>query len=265
MFNGVLKKMITEFSDPIRYFLELNNDFIEMNQCIDHQISIKYEGQECINCNKERPIFRMGYCKNCFFESPSAGDWIIRPELSNAHKGIEDRDLEYEKTMQIQPHIVYLALTSQLKIGVTRKNGLYTRWIDQGAHEAIKLLELPNRYLAGVNEVFFKKIFSDKTNWRKMLQNNFEIVDWALERKRALNYLPEDSSKYISDDIQVSSMNFPVFKVPKKVQSLNLLKQKTYQGKLIGLKGQYLIFEDETVFNIRSNEGIKIQIDIFKN
>ena len=265
MFNGVLKKMITEFSDPIRYFLDLESDFIEMNQCIDHQISIKYNGQECLNCNKERSIFRMGYCKNCFFESPSAGDWIIRPELSNAHKGIEDRDLEYEQKIQIQPHIVYLALSSHLKVGVTRKSQIETRWIDQGAHEAIKLLELPNRYLAGVNEVFLKKIFSDKTNWRKMLQNNYEKVDWVSERERALNYLPEDSNKYITDDVKISSINFPVFKVPKKVQSLNLLKQQTYQGKLKGVKGQYLIFEDETVFNVRSNEGMKIQIDIFKN
>lgn len=262
MFNGVLKKMITEFSDPIRYFLDLETDFIEMNQCIDHQISIKYNGQECLNCNKERSIFRMGYCKNCFFESPSAGKWIIHPELSNAHKGIEDRDLEYEKQIQIQPHIVYLSLTSQLKIGVTRKNGLYTRWIDQGAHQAIKLLELPNRYLAGVAEVYLKKIFSDRTYPNKMLQNDFENVDWDTERERALNYLPSNYKKYIVKDFKITCFNFPVLKIPTKVRRLNLEKENFYKGLLKGIKGQYLIFEDNSVFGIRKHEGTKVEIKI---
>ena len=262
MFNGVLKKMITEFSDPIRYFLDLESDFIEMNQCIDHQISIKYNGQECLNCNKERSIFRMGYCKKCFFESPATGDWIIRPELSNAHKGIEDRDLEYEKKMQIQPHIVYLSLTSQLKIGVTRKNQLYTRWIDQGAYEAIKLLELPNRYLAGVAEVHFKKIFSDRTYSNKMLQNNFENIDWDIERERALNYLPSNYKKYIVEEIKTTRFNFPVLKIPTKVRRLKLEKENIYKGLLKGIKGQYLIFEDNTVFGVRAHEGTKVEIKI---
>ena len=45
----------------------------------------------------------------------------MRPELSQAHLDIEDRDLTYEKKVQLQPHIVYLAVSSGLKVGVTRK------------------------------------------------------------------------------------------------------------------------------------------------
>ena len=262
MFKGVLKKMISEVNEPVRYFLDLENDFIEMNQCIDHQISFQYDGQECLNCKKERLIFAMGHCKKCFYESPKMGEWLINPQYSKAHKGIEYRNLEYEKEIQIQPHIVYLSLTSQLKIGVTRKNGLYTRWIDQGAHEAIELLELPNRYLAGVAEVHFKKIFSDKTYPNKMLQNDFDAVDWNIERERALNYLPSDFEKFIIKDFKVNSFNFPVLKIPKKVKRLNLEKENFYKGVLKGIKGQYLIFEDNSVFGIRRHEGTRVEIKI---
>ena len=99
----------------------------------------------------------------------------MRPELSKAHLGEEDRDLEYEKKIQLQPHCVYLALSSHLKVGVTRTSNVPTRWIDR-AHQAVRILDVPNRYLAGVAEVSLKEYFSDKTNWRKMLQNDHEPV-----------------------------------------------------------------------------------------
>ena len=94
----------------------------------------------------------------------------------------EDRDLEYEKKVQLQPHIVYLANSSNVKVGVTRKSQVPTRWIDQGAHEAIEIVEVPNRYLAGITEIALKDYVADKTNWRKMLQNEAEPIDWDAER-----------------------------------------------------------------------------------
>lgn len=117
---------------------------------------------------KESAYLPSGFCKSCFFEVPQAADWVMRPELSKAHLGIEERDLSYEKEMQLQPHIVYLANSSEVKVGVTRKSQIPTRWIDQGAHEAILLVEVPNRYLAGITEVALKNHISDKTNWRKI-------------------------------------------------------------------------------------------------
>ena len=101
----------------------------------------------------------------------------MRPELSTAHLGIEDRDLAYEQSVQLKPHIVYLANSSNVKVGVTRKQQVPTRWIDQGAHEAIEILEAPNRYLAGITEVALKEHVADKTNWRKMLKNDIEDVN----------------------------------------------------------------------------------------
>ena len=262
MFKGVLKKMITEMGTTIRYFLNLDNDFIEINQFLDRTLKLEFAGTMCLNCNDSKPIFRQGFCKSCFFESPSVGDWVMRPELSKAHLGEEDRDLEYEKRVQLQPHWVYLALSSHLKVGVTRQSQVPTRWIDQGAHEAVGILEVPNRYLAGIAEVSLKAHFSDKTNWRKMLQNDYEDVTWDQAIDQAYACLPEELKQYRIGGQNLTTITFPVLQYPEKVKSLNLEKENSYTGILKGIKGQYLLFEDQTVYNIRSNEGTVVNINI---
>jgi hypothetical protein len=221
-----------------------------MNQLLNREITIKFVTYECLNCHLEKKIYRQGFCKNCFFEIPNAADWIMRPELSTAHLDIEDRDLAYEKLVQLQPHIVYLANSSNVKVGVTRKQQIPTRWIDQGAHEAIEIVEVPNRYLAGITEVALKNYVGDKTNWRKMLKNDIEdenLVDW---REKLKQYIPDEAKQYFIENNSETNLNFPVLKYPEKPKSLNIEKALNYTGKLVGIKGQYLIFEDETVFNL---------------
>lgn len=262
MFKGVLKKMITELGTPIRYFLNLGNDFVALNQFLDQKVRLDFAGTQCLYCHTYKPIFRQGFCQSCFFEIPSTGDWVMRPELSKAHLGEEDRDLEYEKKVQLQPHWVYLALSSHLKVGVTRKSQITTRWIDQGAHQALGLLEVPNRFLAGIAEVSLKDHFSDKTNWRKMLQNDYQEVHWQDAINLAIENLPEDLKSYLIKDYRLTELQFPVLQYPEKVKSLNLEKEKSYSGVLKGIKGQYLLFEDQTVYNIRSNEGTLVEIII---
>ncbi|MDC0514215.1 DUF2797 domain-containing protein [Flavobacteriaceae bacterium] len=255
--------MRTENLQPINYFLEVESGFLHLNQLLGKTIRVEHSGSQCLNCGLSKPIFRQGHCQSCFFDSPATGDWIMRPELSKAHLGQEDRDLEYESNMQLQPHTVYLALSSHLKVGVTRKSQLPTRWIDQGAHQATVILEVPNRYLAGVGEVALKNFFSDKTNWRKMLQNNAEAVDWEKARNLAIDSIPNDLKSYVvRETTEIQSLTFPVLQYPEKVKSLNLSKTPLYQGKLMGIKGQYLIFEDATVFNVRSNEGQCVRLSI---
>ena len=263
MFQATLKKMRTENLQPINYFLDVESGFLHLNQLLGKTIRVEHSGSQCLNCGLSKPIFRQGHCQSCFFDSPATGDWIMRPELSKAHLGQEDRDLEYESKMQLQPHTVYLALSSHLKVGVTRKSQLPTRWIDQGAHQATVILEVPNRYLAGVGEVALKNFFSDKTNWRKMLQNNAEAVDWEKARNLAIDSIPNDLKPYaVRETTQIQSLTFPVLQYPEKVKSLNLSKTPLYEGKLMGIKGQYLIFEDATVFNVRSNEGQCVRLSI---
>ena len=262
LFSGVLKKMSTEMDNPIQYFLIFQDNFINMNQALGKKIHLKFEKYQCLNCSKNKPIFSQGFCKKCFFETPMAGDWIMRPELSTAHLDREDRNLEYEKKAQLQPHIVYLANSSNLKVGVTRKSQVPTRWIDQGAHEALEILEVPNRYLAGISEVALKEFVADKTNWRKMLTNNKEEVDLTEWRTKLQAYLPEETQEYFLSQQQPTQLEFPVLQYPKKVESLNLNNTPQYTGVLKGIKGQYLIFEDQTVFNVRANEGLVVSINI---
>ena len=263
MIKGVLTKMLTQFSDEIKYFLDFENEFLILNQLINKKIEIDLIGFQCLNCKSDSEIFRQGFCKKCFFEIPKAGDWIMKPELSKAHLNIEDRDLEYEKKIQLQPHCIYLALSSHIKVGVTRKSQIPFRWIDQGAHEAVVIATVPNRYLSGMGEVALKNSFSDKTNWRKMLQNEYEKVDWYKMIETAKKSFPNELKNFFESNVNSPlKINYPVLKYPTKVKTLNLKKEKSYKGILKGIKGQYLIFDDQTVFNVRSNEGLVVNFKI---
>ena len=263
VYEGVLNKMQTEFASPIQYYLVFENSFLNLNQLLDKSLEINFEGYQCLNCGKQKKIFRQGFCYDCFMRSPAVGDWIMKPELSKAHLDIEDRDLEYEKKVQLQPHIVYLALSSEVKVGVTRKTQVPTRWIDQGAVQAIPIVEVPNRYLAGITEVALKNYYADKTNWQKMLKNEVPQMDLLYERAKLHELLPQEVQEYFHPEKEdLYDLNFPVLQYPKKVSSLNLDKSPNYSGKLKGIKGQYLLFEDGTVFNVRTFEGYVVKISV---
>lgn len=261
-YTGVLKKMSTEFHEPVQYFLNFENSFVIMNQLIHKNICIDFKTFECLNCHKDKKIFRQGYCYDCFNEAPEVGDWVMKPELSKAHLDEEDRDLDFEKNVQLKPHIVYLSNTGSVKVGVTRKSQVPYRWIDQGAHEAIVMLETPNRYLAGVAEIALKNHVSDKTKWRSMLKNDIEDLDLKEIKNNLKEHLPEEVKDYFQENENEWNISFPIEEYPTKLKSLNLTKTKSYEGKLIGIKGQYLIFQDNTVFNIRSHGGFVVDLSI---
>lgn len=263
-YEGVLRKMKTELGKPIQYFMDFPSDVVNVNQLLDKTIQIRFLRYCCLNCELEKKVYRQGFCYDCFFKLPQAADWVIKPELSTAHEGIEDRDLEYEESVQLQPHIVYLANSSSVKVGVTRKTQVPTRWIDQGAHEAIEIVEVPNRYLAGITEIALKDHVSDKTNWRTMLRNEIDDEDLEEWRDKLYEYLPEEAKPYFIASNKETHMDFPVLEYPKKLKSLNLTKTPFYEGKLKGIKGQYLIFEDDTVFNVRSHEGFVVEMELAK-
>lgn len=260
--TGTLRKMQTELQDTVQYYIVFKDQFIHVNQLLEKSISLKHVSNECLNCSLDKKIWRQGFCYDCFSAIPQAGEWIMRPELSRAHLDEEDRDLDYEKRVQLKPHIVYLANSSNVKVGVTRKTQVPTRWIDQGAHEAIAILETPNRYLAGIAEVALKNHVADKTNWRKMLTNNIEDVNLLRFRESVISYLPKETMAYLLDPKEETRIHFPVIQYPEKVKSVNLSKTPEHYGVLKGIKGQYLIFEDGHVLNIRSHEGYVVDLEV---
>ena len=261
-FQGVVKKMVTELSTPINYFIEFEDNFIHLNQFIDKLFKFECTGYSCLSCSESPNLYRQGFCKSCFFESPLAGDWIMRPELSKAHLNIADRDLDYEKKIQLQPHVVYLSNTGRIKVGVTRKSQIPYRWIDQGAHEAVELLQTPNRFLAGEAEVALKKYMSDKTNWRTMLRNERDSSNIKSSKDHAKNFIPSNLLHYFIDASNVLSIDFPVVEYPDNPKSIKLNKDSFFSGILKGVKGQYLIFEKNQVLNYRAHEGHIFKIEI---
>lgn len=261
-FRGQLLKMPTQLAEPIQYYLNLSNDLLHINALIGKTIRIKHIGYQCVNCGSDEKLFRMGFCKKCFFESPYASESIIRPELSRAHLGEEERDLEVEKEIQLVPHIVYLAYTGDVKVGVTRAHQVPTRWIDQGATFALPIAKTNNRYEAGVIEVALKQHLPDKTNYKKMLEDDFEgEIDLATFRNEIEQYFPEELKQFYTLDGEIQKLDFP-YQKPEKVSVFTLEKQPEFEGVLCVIKGQYLAFEGGQMMNVRSHEGYVIELSI---
>lgn len=262
--GGTLHKMPTLNINPVQYFLDLSNERLAVNELLNKNISLRFTGNiYCEICGKKTyKSFGEGLCYNCFITSAAAGEWIMKPELSKAHLGIEERNLEYEKAVQLQPHFVYLALVNETKVGVTRETQVPTRWIDQGANSAILLAETPYRQLAGAIEVELKKYLSDKTNWQKMLKNEYNhSIDLISEKERVRTLLPQEFQQYILLENEIVNIEYPVLEYPSKVTSLSFDKSPQIQSKLIGIRGQYLILEGGQVINIRKHSGYEIEVE----
>lgn len=260
--TGQIKKMHSRIEEEVIYELPIGDELVNMNQFIGKEITLIYQNRiECVKCGRETvKSFNQGFCYPCFKNAPEAADWIIHPEKSQAHLGIEDRDLEFEKSVQLQPHVVYLSLTSGIKVGITRRPQVPTRWIDQGAVKAIKLAVTPNRYLAGMIEVSLKPHLDDKTNWRKMLMNVYPDVDLIAKKEEVKNLLDEEYHQYIETKDEVLTIPFPVTNYPVKVKSIGFDKVPEYTGVLKGIKGQYLLFENGIVLNIRKHGGYIVSL-----
>lgn len=262
MISGNLSKMRVELEDTVRYQLELE-EVISMNDLIGQEIGLFWSGKiYCQKCNKiTRSSFGEGFCYTCFTTAAESAECIIRPELCRAHLG-EGRDPEWEERNHNVPHVVYLAASDIVKVGVTRFTQVPTRWIDQGASAAIRLAETPNRYEAGILEVALKEFFSDKTNWQRMLKNEIdESIDLVEEKWSLHDQLPSDLTKHFSENDEIIELHYPVLEYSNKVKSLSFDKLPEIQGKLVGIKGQYLLFEGGNALNIRKHTGYNISFE----
>jgi hypothetical protein len=264
VYTSILTKMDSVFEQPVKYFLNTEQGKININDFLSQIIELEFSGEiYCINCGKKTSkSFGQGYCYPCFMTSPQTEACVLRPELCQAHLGIA-RDMNFAREHCLQDHFVYLASSSEIKVGVTRMSQIPIRWIDQGASAAIKIARTPNRYYAGLIEVELKKHLTDKTNWRAMLTNKVLVnPDFNNILLFIQTALPDNLKEFLLNETVALNISYPVINYPEKVQSIDLEKENYIKMKLIGIKGQYLIFEDGSVINLRKYSGYKINIKV---
>jgi len=269
---GNIIKMKVQLSAPVEYQLPVNDALIDLNPHIGGKIRLDYQGEiNCIACGrKTSKSYAQGYCYPCFISLAECDMCIVKPETCHYDAGT-CRDPEWGQQHCMQPHYVYLANSSGLKVGITRGSQIPTRWIDQGASQAIPIFRVSSRYQSGLLEVAIKQHVSDRTDWRKMLKGDAEPRDLAAMRDQLAALCSDriselqrqfgDANIQFLADEPVVDIQYPVEQYPEKVKSLNLDKAPLIEAVLFGIKGQYLIL-DSGVINIRKYSGYKLDVDL---
>ena len=264
MISGNLRKMKVAGTAPVQYELPLDEELVSLNPFLGKKISLRFDGEiNCINCGrKTNKSFQQGYCYPCMQSLARCDLCILKPELCHFHKGT-CREPDWGRENCMIDHFVYLAVSSGLKVGITRHSQVPTRWIDQGAVAAIPIARVGSRYDSGRVEVALKEHFDDKTNWRNMLKNIIVDADPVTEREKIMPVLQDilkDYSDYEVMEDTVYRFEYPVLEYPNKVKSLGFDKTPLVEGTLLGIKGQYLIF-DHGVINIRKHGGYRVSLE----
>ncbi len=262
-YQGNIIKMKSSLTETVEYTLPIGKELVPLNNLIDKKISLTYLNQiNCIACGKKtNKSFGQGFCYTCFMEAPESSECILHPDKCKAHLGIS-RDQKWSENHCLTPHIVYLAVSSNLKVGITRKSQIPTRWIDQGATSAIIIAETPNRHIAGVIEKFLMQFYSDKTSWQSMLKGKTQDIDLFKEKLNAIDHLPLELRKYSILENKLTKIKYPVEQFPTKINSLNFDKTNRVEGILSGIKGQYLFFDENNVINIRRHSGYLLELEV---
>jgi len=274
MISGNLKKMRSELrlqdgQNQVEYFLPMGDEELALNQHIGKSFRLEFLGDiSCQNCGKQtKKSFSQGYCFPCMKKLAQCDMCILKPETCHYHEGT-CREPEWGEINCFVPHYVYLSNTSGLKVGITRHTQIPTRWIDQGATQATIMFKVNSRQQSGFVEAAFKDLIADKTNWRTMLkenQLNRDMLAHASELKLKLKSNMENIiHSFPVDDIEeqqneVLSINYPVLEFPTKIKSHNFDKESVVEGTLMGIKGQYLMF-DTGVINIRKFTAYNVRV-----
>jgi len=269
---GSLEKMLTQAEQPVRYWLPVGGAELDLNPLLGRRLTLTYSGQIfCVHCkNKTKKSFNQGYCYPCFIKLAQCDMCIMKPETCHFSAGT-CREPEWGEAFCFQPHIVYLANSSGIKVGITRHSQIPTRWIDQGAIQAIPVFRVPSRHVSGLVEVTLAKHVSDKTSWQKMLKNNVEPLDLPQLRDDLLTKCQDELTEIaqqfgpealeLLQDTTTLELHYPVLQYPAKVKSFNFDKDPKVSGILQGVKGQYLIF-DTGVINIRKFAGYEVEVEV---
>ncbi len=266
--QGNLHKMHAELSQPVRYQLKLGGQTVTLNELLGQQVRLEYLRQiECVHCGRvTNKSFNQGFCYPCFRDLARCDICIVSPEKCHFHLGT-CREPEWAEANCMRPHVIYLSNTSGVKVGVTRATQIPTRWIDQGAVQALPILEVSQRFHAGLIEDAFKHYLNDKTNWRTMLKNEFTLTDlfqiyetyWPQVKPSLDESLAADAREIATPESTVH-LEFPAHQYPSKISSFNFDKNPVVEGRLDAIKGQYLIF-DTGVINIRKYGGYLVSLE----
>ncbi len=261
-YKGNILKMKSSLGEQVKYELPIGDILLEMNQFIGKKIYLKFEGViNCIHTGKQiKKSYGQGYSFDSFMKLAACDMCILKPELCHYDKGT-CREPKWGEETCFQPHYVYLSVSSHLKVGITRHTQIPTRWIDQGANYALAIMRVPDRKTSGLIENELRNSLSDKTNWRKMLQNQVEDIDLYQIRDELFT-----EYEFLFDEFEIEELdediveiNYPVLEYPTKVKSMSFDKHELIEGRLMGIKGQYLIF-DSCVINMRKHQGYNIEL-----
>ncbi len=271
--QGPLRKMHVRLeldsSKPVQYELPVSDQLVALNPLIGKPIKLSYTGKICcVHCNRAiKKSFNQGYCYPCFISLAQCDMCIMKPETCHYAAGT-CREPSWGEAFCLQPHVVYLANSSSIKVGITRQTQIPTRWIDQGAVQALPIFKVQSRYISGLVEIAMAKHVSDKTSWQQMLKMKADPVDLVVKRNELIAVcaaeLADISQCFGVDAIELLvdaspvDIHFPVDSYPVKVKSFNLDKSPEVSGVLHGIKGQYLLL-DTGVINIRKFAGYEVE------
>lgn len=260
---GQLRKMTHQAGDPIEYFLSLDEQAVPFNSAVGRDVSLRFLNKiTCVECGRViKKTYDEGYCFPCARDLPENAMCAVRPEKCE-HEFGNERDREFFRQYCKVDHLVYLSLTSGVKVGVTRHWNIPSRWIDQGAVQGLVIARTPERKLAGLIEVALAQHMADKTNWRKMLKGEIEPVDLYRVREQARAWFPMELGQFYLEDETIQELHYPVVAVPSKITSHNLDKEPQLSDLLTGIKGQYLIFANR-VINLRKYSGYHVELEAF--
>lgn len=265
-----LHKMHVAHTNPIQYSLQSDQETILLNDYLNQKITLAFLGEiQCIQCARHiKKSFQQGYCFPCLQKINECNNCMIHPERCLVETG-KCNPSDWAHQQCHQEHVVYLANSSGLKVGITRTKNVPARWIDQGAVQAVPIFKTQNRYQAGLIEVVLKSFVADKTNWRMMLKNNIAPIDLLAEKKVLLSQAEKKLSailKQYPDEITtmmnqtVMTVEYPIMQNLEHIKALSFDTTPVISGILLGIKGQYLLL-DSGVLNIRKFGGYLVTID----
>jgi len=270
---GNISKMVVKATTPVSYALPFNNnELVAINPFLGKTLKLQFNHKiNCVACGLSiKKSYQDGYCFPCTQKLAQCDFCILKPERCHFHLGT-CRAPEWGQTHCMIPHVVYLANASGVKVGITRATQVPTRWIDQGAIAALPIFEVPTRRVSGYVEVIMAKYISDKTNWRRMLTGHDETINLNFARENILTEIKNDlDSVYqqfgkdalkLNENPTVFQFEYPVIAYPSKITSLSFDKTPLIEGTLMGIKGQYLIF-DIGVINMRKHSGYVVEMNI---